>query len=129
MKIIKLVGAIGVVCFLGTACETLPGPQGPQGPPGEPAAQAMAAIDRDGNLLRGVNISSTERTDTGLYRVTFDADVDLANGYYLITPGLNTACNTVGMAAYDGTALRVSFGDPTSTTPRFIDCAFSLVVF
>ncbi len=109
------------------ACQ---GPPGPPGPPGTPAAQALAAVNSDGTLLRGVNVASVERVDTGRYRVTFESNVNVANGYYIVTPGLTNTCNMVGEAEKStGNSVWVSFVDHRSPGVTFVDCSFSLVIF
>jgi hypothetical protein len=116
-----------VLMLLVAACQ---GPPGPQGPPGTPAARALAAVNSDGTLLRGVNVASVERVDTGRYRVTFESNVNVANGYYLVTPGLTSTCNMVGQAEKStGNSVWVSFADHRSNGVTFADCSFSLVIF
>ncbi len=112
-----------------TACEGPPGPAGPPGPPGPigPAGtKGLAAVGVDGTLLRGVNVVSAGFKDPG-YLVTFTEDVDVANGYYLATPGLTSTCNaTVRATGRQGNSVFVGFSLPDHT---YVKCAFSLAVF
>lgn len=103
------------------------GPAGPQGPAGMPAAQGLAGVDGTGTLLRDVNAVSAERVDVGRYRVTFSSAVNVAAGYFVVTPGLNSSCNTMASAEVSANnSVWVSF---SSGGLNFVDCSFSLVVF
>jgi hypothetical protein len=106
------------------------GPQGaagPQGPAGSPAAQGLAAVNSSGTLLRGVNASSATRTGLGTYRVTFNGNVNVPNGYYLVTPGLTGTCGVSHSAeSSSGNSVFVLFVKHDGTR---VDCAFSLIVF
>src|SRR6266487_3627355 len=64
------------------------GSGGPPGPAGTPAAQGLAAVDASGTLIRGLNVASVSRLSQGRYTVTFTSNVNVASGYYLVTPGL-----------------------------------------
>ena len=104
------------------------GPAGPAGPPGPGGAKGLAAVAADATLIRGVNVQSVARQDPG-YVVTFTADVDVANGYYFVTPGLVGSCNTlINAEKTAGNSVYVSFGR-RGPGISFADCAFSLAVF
>ena len=106
------------------------GPQGdpgPIGPAGLPGAQGLAAVSSGGSLLRGVNAASATRTGLGTYRVTFNGSVNVANGYYIVTPGLTGTCAAIPSAeGTSGNSVFVLFIDDDGTRQ---DCSFSLVVF
>ena len=109
------------------------GPSGPQGDPGpigpagSPAAQGLAAVNSGGSLLRGVNATSASRTGLGTYRVTFNGSVDVATGYYVVTPGLTGTCAATPSAeSSSGNSVFVLFVKHDGTR---VDCSFSLVVF
>ncbi|MFQ5909912.1 MAG: hypothetical protein ACE5IJ_04230 [Thermoplasmata archaeon] len=100
---------------------------GPQGPPGMPAAQGLAAVSSTGTLLRGVNVDSVTHPSEGTFRVFFTSNVDVANGYYSLTPGLTGTCATVHSAEITpGNGVFVLFATDAGV---LIDCAFTLVVF
>lgn len=91
-------------------------------------AKGLAAVSKTGSLIRGVNVVSVAVQPPG-YIVVFNSEVDVANGYYLVTPGLTGSCNTKPSAEKStGNAVYVSFSR-TATTPTFTNCAFSLAVF
>jgi len=118
------------------------GPQGPQGPAGAigpqgdtglmgpagaPAAQGLAAVNASGSLLRGVNATSAARTGLGTYRVTFNGNVDIDRGFFVVTPGLTGTCAAIPSAEdSSGNSVFVLFIDDEGARQ---DCAFSLVVF
>jgi len=106
------------------------GPQGeagPQGPAGSPAAQGLAAVNSSGTLLRGVNATSATRTGLGTYRVTFNGNVNVSSGYYMVTPGLTGTCATIHSAeSASGNSVFVLF---VKSDGNRIDCAFSLIVY
>ncbi|MDH5360387.1 MAG: hypothetical protein OEX03_07475 [Gammaproteobacteria bacterium] len=56
-------------------------------------AKGLAAVNKTGNLLRGLSVVSVNVQPPG-YRVVFNSDVDVANGYYLVAPGLTGSCHT-----------------------------------
>lgn len=120
-----------LLLLLTTACQGPPGAQGepgPAGPPGPGGAKGLAAVAANATLIRGVNVASVAKQDPG-YVVTFTADVDVANAYYLVTPGLVGSCNTmINAEKTAGNAVYISFA---SRGPGidFVDCAFSLAVF
>lgn len=131
------------VCLLGLSCLAMG--CGAQGGDSNPAAastdgakglaavstsgaKGLAAVSANGSLLRGLNVASVTRQAPG-YRVEFVAGVDVANGYYLVTPGLTGSCNTmINAEKTTGNAVYVSFAG-TGSVPNFVDCAFSLAVF
>lgn len=93
-----------------------------------PQVKGIAAVDADGNLLRGVNVVSVSRQPPG-YRIEFDSSVDVANGYYLVTPGLTGSCNTmINAEKTTGNAVYVSFAG-RGPDINFVDCGFSLVIY
>ncbi len=120
------VGPAGLAGSVGPAGQ--PGPQGPAGTPGPGSAKAMAAVSQDGTLLRGVNVVSSVRKQEGIYVVQFAPSVDVANGYYVVTPGLTSTCvvkHDAEIANSAPNALNVGF----SGNGGFVDCSFSLLVF
>jgi len=91
-------------------------------------AKGLAAVNKTGNLLRGINVVSVNIQPPG-YRVVFNSDVDVANGYYLVTPGLTGSCNTRPNAEKSaGNSVYVSFAKG-GTAAEFSECGFSLAVF
>jgi hypothetical protein len=93
-----------------------------------PQVKGMAAVSAESDLLRGVNVVSVSKQPPG-YRVEFDPSVDVANGYYLVTPGLNGSCNTmINAEKTSGNAVYVSFAG-RGPSINFVDCDFSLVVY
>ena len=93
-----------------------------------PQIQGIAAVAKDATLLRGENVVSVTRQAPG-YRVEFSEDVDVDNGYYLVTPGLVGSCNTmINAEKASGNAVYVSFAG-RGPDINFVDCAFSLVVY
>src|SRR6266566_3467625 len=105
------------------------GAGGPVGPAGAPAAQGLAAVSASGTLIRGLNVSSVSRLGQGRYTVTFTSSVNVAGGYYFVTPGLTGTCNMVSEAEQStGNAVFVSFIDQRTGpgTVTLVDCAFSL---
>jgi len=118
--------------LLATSCKGDMGAPGPPGAAGTPAAQGLAAVDASGALIRGLNVASVSRLSQGRYTVTFTSNVNVAVGYYLVTPGLTGTCNMVSEAEQTtGNAVYVSFVDHRTGpgTVTLVDCAFSLVVF
>jgi hypothetical protein len=112
--IIILVFLVGM-CYMAAAC------YGQQ-------VKGMAAVSADGKLLRGLHVVSVSKQPPG-YRVVFDASVDVAKGYYLVTPGLTGSCNTmINAEKTSGNAVYVSFAG-RGPSINFVDCAFSLVVY
>ena len=104
----------GIVCAMLIGCAT--------------QIQGIAAVDKNATLLRGENVVSVTKQAPG-YRVEFNADVDVANGYYLVTPGLTGSCNTmINAEKTAGNAVYVSFSG-RGPSINFVDCAFSLVVY
>lgn len=102
------------------------GPQGPQGttgPAGMPVARGLAAVTAAGTLIRGVNVASVTRVNTGRYRVSFS--VNIGNGFFIATPGQTSTCAAPISVEGDGTAPNSVF----VLTGGFIDCAFAVVVF
>ncbi|MGC9417655.1 MAG: hypothetical protein ACP5EN_01670 [Rhodovulum sp.] len=93
-----------------------------------PQVKGMAAVSADAALIRGVNVVSVTKQAPG-YRVEFASDVDVANGYYLVTPGLTGSCNTmINAEKTTGNAVYVSFAG-RGPGINFADCAFSLAVY
>ena len=71
--------------------EGVPGPQGPAGPQGEQGPAGInlwATVNDDGKLIRGTATGAT-RSETGVYLVTFDQDVDECAP--MANPGLTEA--------------------------------------
>ncbi|MES1241733.1 MAG: hypothetical protein ABUT39_08960 [Acidobacteriota bacterium] len=111
----EVLAAFLVLLFLAIGCS------GPQ-------VQGLAAVKADGTLLRGVKVASVAKQPPG-YRVEFDPSVDVANGYYLVTPGLTGSCNTmINAEKTTGNAVYVSFAD-RGPGINFVDCNFSLAVY
>jgi len=121
-------GEVGPQGPQGPAGATGPqGDPGPMGPAGAPAAQGLAAVNASGSLLRGVNATSATRTGLGTYRVTFNGNVDIDRGFFVVTPGLTGTCAAIPSAEdSSGNSVFVLFIDDEGTRQ---DCAFSLVVF
>jgi hypothetical protein len=93
-----------------------------------PQVKGIAAVSADANLLRGVKVVSASKQPPG-YRIEFDPSVDVANGYYLVTPGLSGSCNTmINAEKTSGNAVYVSFAG-RGPDINFVDCAFTLVVY
>ena len=91
-------------------------------------AKGLAAVSKTGGLIRGINVVSVAVHPPG-YVVEFNGEVDVANGYYLVTPGLTGSCNTKPNAEkWTGNSVYVSFAK-SAATPTFTNCAFSLAVF
>lgn len=110
-----------VPAFLTSMCCMTAGCIGPQ-------VKGIAAVSKDGNLVRGVNVVSVSKQPPG-YRIQFDPSVDVANGYYLVTPGLTGSCNTmISAEKTNGNAVYTSFAG-RGPDINFVDCAFSLVVY
>jgi hypothetical protein len=106
---------------LGPQGET--GPVGPEGPPGI-GPQGMAAVTGELVLLRGLNVASVEPMPFANVRVTFTADVDVANGYYVATPGLtNTCALATSVERSSNNSVVVVFDSEVFT------CGFSLIVY
>jgi hypothetical protein len=76
-------GGQGATGATGTA-----GAQGAQGPPGQPATKLFVALDAGGALTNSGATLAT-RADTGVYRISFDADI--TNCAYLATGGQDDA--------------------------------------
>lgn len=109
-----------IVLFVGM-CSMAVGCAGPQ-------VKGIAAVSAESDLLRGVNVVSVSKQPPG-YRVEFDSSVDVENGYYLVTPGLNGSCNTmINAEKTHGNAVYVSFAG-RGPNINFVDCDFSLVVY
>lgn len=93
-----------------------------------PQVQGIAAVAKDATLLRGENIVAVTKQPPG-YRVEFSGEVDVANGYYLVTPGLTGSCNSmINAEKTAGNAVYVSFAG-RGPSINFVDCDFSLVVY
>jgi len=113
---------ITIFVFLVCMCFTVVGWTAP------PQVKGMAAVSADGHLLRGVNVVSVTKQPPG-YRVQFSPSVDVANGYYLVTPGLTGTCNTmINAEKTTGNAVYVSFAG-RGPSINFVNCSFSLVVY
>ncbi len=77
--------------------------------------------------MRGINATGATRTGLGNYRVTFNADVDTDNGYFVVTAGLTSTCARIVSAEESaGNSVFVLFMNRDSTRG---DCAFSLIVY
>ena len=87
-------------------------------------AQGLAAVNGSGGLIRGHNVASISRVRAGVYTVTFTAAVNVAAGFYVVTPGVVGTCATGASAENSGTVAN-------SVTVVLVagDCAFSLAVF
>ena len=130
-----LAAGLAALLLLASACQGPPGPPGPAGPAGPAGpvgpggAKGLAAVADDATLIRGVNVESVEWQQPGRFQVTFSAEVDVANGYYLVTPGLVGTCATmISAEKAPGNAVWVIF-TTEKPGPDFINCAFSLAVF
>jgi hypothetical protein len=99
------------------------GPAGPQGPPGI-GPQGMAAVTSNLVLLRGLNVASVEPMPFANVRVTFTEEVDVANGYYVATPGLTGTCALpTSVERSTNNSVVVVFDSEVFT------CGFSLIVY
>lgn len=99
------------------------GPPGPEGPPGI-GPQGMAAVTSNLVLLRGLNVASVEPMPFANVRVTFTEDVDVANGYYVATPGLTETCALpTSVERSSNNSVIVVFDNEVFT------CGFSLIVY
>ncbi|MGP8136134.1 MAG: hypothetical protein ACLQD8_08495, partial [Thermoplasmata archaeon] len=80
-------GAIAlVVALIALAMNfVVPGPAGPQGAPGPAATTYWAVVNQTGGLVRGNDATSATMILTGVYQVTFGADV--SDCAYLATVG------------------------------------------
>ena len=81
-------------------------------------------MNGSGGLIRGRNVSSVTRVRAGLYTVTFTSAVNVAAGFYVVTPGLVGTCATGASAENSGTV-----ANTVTVVLAAGDCAFSLVVF
>lgn len=123
---------LALALLLAVSCQGPPGPAGPQGdpgpagPPGPGGAKGLAIVTGDANLIRGVNVESAVRQDPG-YLVTFTAEVDVANGYYFVTPGVDGTCvSMIDAEQAPGNGVWVGF---VAADGDYHDCSFSLAVF
>ncbi len=77
------------------------GSDGPRGPPGSQLRWAwLAAVSDVGTLVRGQNVTAASRLNSDRYMVTFNSNVEVANGYYFATPGLTGNWGVSGKPAF-----------------------------
>ena len=104
------------------------GATGPAGPPGPLAAKGLAAVSDMGILIRGENVTTAVRVRQGEYIVGFNSKVDVANGYYVATPGLTGMCPNVDTLFANYSAPNSVFIQSVNPVGSNQDCSFSLAV-
>lgn len=100
---------------------------------GVPVARGIAVVSASGTLLSGVNVVSVQRPSNGAtaWTVTFNSNVDVSKGMYIVTPGITGTCSTAHHAEDADTlapANSVFVGFVLVSSGTFVDCGFALFV-